>query len=86
MDYAALLSRVGVPTLHVAGAQDLLAPPEAVEHAKTLLGGPCEILVAGRVSGFGDDYGHGDLVLGRRAPDELYPRIIAFLEAQATSV
>ncbi len=86
VDYAALLSRVSVPTLHVAGAQDLLAPPEAVEHAKTLLGGPCEILVAGRVSGFGDDYGHGDLVLGRRAPDELYPRIIAFLEAQATSV
>ncbi len=86
VDYAALLSRVTVPTLHVAGAQDLLAPPEAVAHAKTLLGGPCELLVAGRASGFRDDYGHGDLVLGRHAPDELHPRLIAFLEAQATAL
>jgi pimeloyl-ACP methyl ester carboxylesterase len=85
VDYAANLSRVKAPTLLVAGAQDLLAPPDAVAHGAGLLGGRSELLVAGRVGGFKDDYGHGDLVLGRNAPDELHPKIIRFLERHATA-
>ena len=85
-DYAGNLRNVRAPVLMIAGAQDLLAPPEAVAHAQSLLAGPSEVVVAGRSAGFRDDYGHGDLVLGRHAPEELYPRIVQFLKAQATAV
>ncbi len=86
IDYAQNLRSVRAPSLMIAGAQDLLAPPAAVAHAQTLLGGAAQVLVAGRAHGFRDDYGHGDLVLGRNAPEELYPRIAQFLEANATAV
>lgn len=84
IDYAKNLANVRAPTLLIAGPQDLLAPPEAVAHAQGLLKGPSELLVASRANGFSEDYGHGDLVLGRNAPEELHPRIVRFLEANAT--
>lgn len=86
IDYEQNLANVRVPALLIAGPQDLLAPPTSVAHGLTRLAGPAELLIAGRESGFEDDYGHGDLVLGRNAPDELHPRILRFLEAHATPV
>ncbi|MBX5481736.1 MAG: alpha/beta hydrolase [Myxococcaceae bacterium] len=86
IDYERSLANVRVPTLLIAGSRDLFAPPDAVAHALGHLGGPAELLVAGRDNGFLDDYGHGDLVLGRHAPEDLYPRIAAFLESHASPV
>jgi alpha-beta hydrolase superfamily lysophospholipase len=83
-DYLEHLGRVRAPVLLVAGVKDLLAPPEAAHLAARHLGGPVTELTVGRFSGFSYDAGHGDLVLGRQAPDELFPRIAAFLEAHAT--
>ncbi|WIG99434.1 alpha/beta fold hydrolase [Myxococcus sp. SDU36] len=83
-DYRESLSRVTIPFLLLAGSKDLLAPPMAVARAKEYLGGPVKVLVAGKAHGFGADYGHADLVLGRRAPDEIFPLIEAFLSAHAT--
>ncbi|MBJ6760311.1 alpha/beta hydrolase [Corallococcus sp. M34] len=83
-DYRPPLAQVRIPFLLLAGSRDLLAPPMAVARAKEHLGGPVKFLVAGRAHGFGADYGHADLILGRRAPDEIFPLVEAFLSSHAT--
>jgi pimeloyl-ACP methyl ester carboxylesterase len=83
-DYGAALSAVRAPVLLIAGSKDALAPPSAVSPAQELLGGPSELIVAGRAHGFGADYGHADLPLGRRSPEEIFPRVGRFLSARAT--
>jgi pimeloyl-ACP methyl ester carboxylesterase len=82
-DYRAALAGVRVPLLLVAGTGDALVPAAAVERGRALLGGPVEVLVAGRTGGLGGDYGHLDLVLGRSAPEEIFPRVAGFLAAHA---
>ena len=44
------------------------------------LGGPKEWLLVGEVNGAVADYGHMDLVIGERAPTEVWPRVLDFLE------
>lgn len=83
-DYRERLAGVRTPFLLVAGSKDLLAPPMSVARAKEALGGPVKFIIAGRAHGFGADYGHADLILGRRAPDEIFPLVEAFLSAHAT--
>jgi pimeloyl-ACP methyl ester carboxylesterase len=78
-DYRAGLSGARQPALFVAGAVDLLAPPAAVRAAFDVWTGEKEFSLAGRTSGLSTDYGHSDLIFGRRAPEEVYPRIAAFL-------
>jgi pimeloyl-ACP methyl ester carboxylesterase len=85
-DYQVPLSTVRQPFLLLAGSRDLLAPPLAVARAKEHLGGPVKVVVAGRAHGFAEDYGHADLVLGRRAPDEIFPLVETFLSAHASRV
>jgi hypothetical protein len=65
---------------------DLIAPPNAVRSAQNHVAGPVEWLELGRAHGFAADYGHGDLVLGRHAPDEVFPRLSEFLEKTSTPV
>lgn len=83
-DYLAHLDAVKVPVLLVAGVRDFLAPPQSAHLAAKHLGGPVTELTVSLMSGFTYDAGHGDLVLARRAPDELFPRVAEFLEAHAT--
>jgi hypothetical protein len=40
----------------------------------------------GRAHGFAEDYGHADLILGRRAPDEIFLLAGTFLSAHASRV
>lgn len=84
--YRKPLAGVKMPVLLVAGSKDLMAPPLAVARAQEYLGGPVKLVVAGRGHGFAEDYGHADLVLGRRAPDEVFPVLESFLTAHATRV
>lgn len=79
VDYERGMRNVHVPTLLTAGTHDLLAPPDAVHHAADFLSGPVEKETC-------EGYGHGDLVLGMDAPDEVYPRVIEFLERNARRV
>lgn len=82
VDYRARLADVRVPFYFVAGAQDRLAPPSAVETAYERLGSADKRFeVLGRACGCAEDYGHGDLLLGRRVREEVYPRIADWLEA-----
>jgi pimeloyl-ACP methyl ester carboxylesterase len=83
-DYRKAMRAIRVPMLLLAGARDFLAPPPAVRAAAELVSGPVEAVTVGQASGFSEDYGHGDLVLGRRAPLEVFPRIAAFLARVAT--
>ena len=74
---AALLDRVRSPLLVVAGSQDLLTPLDDVRVAFDRAGAKVkELLVCGREQGFSADYGHVDLVFGKKAPDEIFPRIL----------
>ena len=86
LDYRAALASVRVPFLLIAGANDLMAPAASVLRGKEALAGPSEMVVAGRSEGFSSDYGHADLILGRRAPAEIFPRIADFLARHSTRV
>ncbi len=83
-DYRAGMKALKLPLLVVAGAKDLLAPPLSVFAAREQVQGPVEAVLAGREGGLEADYGHGDLLLGRRAPEELYVRVGDFLERHSS--
>ena len=74
-DYRAALRSVKAPVLALAGVKDLLAPPETVSGVQQVFGGPVEYRLLARSAGFSADYGHGDLLLGRHAPTEIFPLV-----------
>lgn len=75
-DYFAALERIRIPVMLVAGAQDQMAPTASVFAAKEKLGGLVDAI---EFPGFG----HGDLTVGRSAPELIFPRIAQFLERHA---
>jgi predicted alpha/beta hydrolase len=83
-DYRKHMAGIRAPFCFIAGARDLLAPPAAVRKAQAALGGPTELVLAARATGFSADYGHADLVLGRRSPEEIFPHLARFLAAHST--
>ena len=85
-DYRKGMKLIVAPVLAIAGSKDYLAPPRAVHQVAHLVSGPVECVTAGRAHGFGADYGHGDLVLGRHAPEEIFERICVFFEQYASRV
>ena len=74
------LGQLDVPALFLAGAADGIAPPDAVRAAFDAWGAEDKSFeVVGVASGASHDFGHGDLVVGLGAVDEVFPRIAAFL-------
>ncbi|MEI7893759.1 MAG: alpha/beta fold hydrolase [Myxococcales bacterium] len=81
--YSANLGNIGIPVLLVAGRRDHLADPLTVRYVYDQLPGPDKtLLIAGRGTGFSEDFGHSDLVVGDKATKEVLPRITAWLEAR----
>lgn len=80
LDYLAALQKVTTPTLVVAGKADRIARADAVKPAYQALGGPKRFFVAGVENGLAHDYGHCDLTIGERAPEELWPLIQSWFE------
>jgi pimeloyl-ACP methyl ester carboxylesterase len=76
LDHASALS---VPLLALAGTRDAQVSVESVRHAASLIGDNVTFEVFGRAHGHAQDYGHFDLVVGKNAPDEVWPRILGFL-------
>ena len=76
VDYRAALERCRQPALFVAAEKDGLAPPAVVQAAYRRWGGPKRYVV------FEREYGHTDLLLGRHAPEVVYPVVREFLEEQ----
>lgn len=80
VDYLARLGHVRSPMMIVAGKADRVAPVPAVKVAYRQLGGPKAWLLLAAEHGFAADYGHADVVLGKRAAEEVWPRWLAFLD------
>lgn len=72
--------RLDFPVRLVAGSRDEQVDIPAVERTAELIGDNASVALYGRPYGQPEDYGHFDLLLGRRAPDETWPDIAAFLE------
>jgi pimeloyl-ACP methyl ester carboxylesterase len=82
VDYRARLHGVRTPVLVVEAPADGLAHVDAVRRALSLLP-RAEHVVAGRAGGCSVDYGHIDVLFGRQAPVEVFPRMLDFLRRTA---
>lgn len=75
------------PTLLIAGSRDVQCPPDTVAATFELLTG-CEgkeVFTLGTAHGHGDEYGHFDPFVGKRAPQEAWPVMTAFLDRCAVA-
>ncbi len=83
VDYRAALPSCLQPALFVTAEADLIAPPEVVEEEARLWGGEATLLRVGLAGGACCDYGHSDLLFGRRAPEEVFARVRDWLVTHA---
>lgn len=75
------LHRIEVPLLIIAGSIDRLTPPEDLRYVFDRVSSPVrEFVVIGREQGASAEYGHVDLILGKNAPEDVFPTILAWLE------
>jgi pimeloyl-ACP methyl ester carboxylesterase len=79
LDYRAGLAGCRQPALFLAGPLDHLAPPAVVARAHALWGGEKRLVEFKVENGHAADYGHVDLLLGRRAPLDVYPVVLEWL-------
>lgn len=79
ISYLEAQRRLATPTLLVSGSVDQQATKEAVMASATLLGECAEWSEFGRDTGHCNEYGHWDLLLGRRAPREVWPELLRWL-------
>lgn len=71
--------RLKTPLLLISGDQDRQVNRQAVAHTAQALGPCVTYLPLGREHGQAHVYGHLDLILGKNAPDEVWPRIVDWL-------
>ncbi len=70
------------PVFFIAGAGDLLVPPPTVAAAHDRIASQRKaFLILGREHGQEEDYGHGDLLIGKNVRREVFPRILEWLES-----
>jgi pimeloyl-ACP methyl ester carboxylesterase len=80
--YKSNLRDIRVPVYIIAGAGDQLTPPSDIRYIYDQLASVDKrFTLAGRDFGFEVDYGHVDLVLGRHAPREIFPKVTDWLAA-----
>ncbi|HMI91924.1 MAG TPA: alpha/beta fold hydrolase, partial [Polyangiales bacterium] len=82
--YLPRASALRIPTLMIGGSADPQCPSEATEASFTLLAGVQDKrrVTFGKAFGQADDYGHFDLLVGKRAASEVWPHIEAFLAGE----
>lgn len=79
--YGAALAQCEVPVLAIAGTRDRQCHPDAARGTvEACGGGACEVAVFGREHGHAVDYGHFDLLMGRRAREDVWPVLARWLE------
>ena len=83
--YNELWPRYRFPTLLLAGSADVQCPIEAVDETARVLGHlrDLRVLPFGKRYGQREDYGHYDLIVGRHAPSEVWPRIVEWMDRGA---
>lgn len=81
------LSRYRHPTLFIAGERDLLVPPRLVKRTfDGVASADKRYLLFSEAEGHSADYGHGDLLIGKQAPEEVFPPIAEFLSEPEPAV
>ncbi len=81
VDYRAGIARITVPLLVIAGDRDRLALPPCVKEAHALAGSAEKrFLEVGTATGAHAHYDHLDLIMGTKAPDEVFAHVIDWLE------
>lgn len=73
--------KLNAPLLMLAGSKDHQVSTEAVAHSARIIGDNASVRLYGVQHGHAHDYGHFDLLLGSRAPVEVWPDVATFLEA-----
>ena len=86
VDYRAGLPGCRQPALFVAAEADRIAPPSVVARSAAAWGGPNELLRIGVAGKACCDYGHSDLLFGTNAPEEVFPRVSAWLVANSPAL
>jgi pimeloyl-ACP methyl ester carboxylesterase len=80
-NYEKELAKITAPLYGIAGTRDVFCPLGAIEPVFDMVGSKKKRLrVFSLENGDRADYGHGDLVIGRHAPDEIFPTILQWLE------
>lgn len=83
ISYKENLANVKIPVLLFAGRRDQLAESLSVRDAyERLTTKDKTMIIAGKGEGFSEDYGHTDLVFGKRAHAEIFPHILNWLNAK----
>lgn len=73
------------PLLLMVGSHDRICPVASLSHLKDrVVSDDVTLRVLGTATGFSSDYGHGTILIGRHAPDEVFPLIRGWLAARAT--
>lgn len=85
VDYVAELADVRTPVLAVSGAGDrVFAPPHACRALMEMVGtDDATYVLAGRDTGFSDDFDHPGIVVARSAHEDVWPLVIDWLRGHA---
>ena len=74
--YTENLDKIKTPYLFIAGAKDYLASPDAMRVAyEGVSSKDKQFMLFSREQGYSFDYGHGDLLVGKEAPQEVFPAV-----------
>ena len=75
-DYLAALAELTIPALMLAGGNDSIAPASGCRKFFDALGSTDKTwLLCAESAGFNKDFTHAELVIGREARAELFPRV-----------
>ena len=79
------IEQATTPLLLIAGRADHIAPVDRVYRYYQHWGGAKTFVIAGREYGFKSDYGHCDVSMGEKAPEEIYPLILRQIKSTSSS-
>lgn len=75
-DYLAKLDQLTLPCLIIAGSHDVIAPISGCQKIyQQLASQQKEMIICSKADGFSRDFSHGQLVRGRAARQEIFPKI-----------
>lgn len=81
INYTKLLDRIDVPLLIAVGSKDASAPMDTVRYAYDRVSSRDKTIVEfSKANGYSADYGHSDVLLGRRSKEEIYPYLYNWLD------
>ena len=81
-DFTEHLERITTPIMIVAGSHDGLTPARHLKQVYRRIASPDKAFrIIGKEHGAAHNYSHADLILGRHAPDDVYPVVLEWLEA-----